>query len=116
MDPAKSLLLISLNSLWAALLGYAVCGDELPARTALAQGGALISLAVVVVPDCYELTPDALDLIPLATGIAMAAYLTLARFVALRLPRSSLELSPALGPLAGLVSRPSPPRSLLGAF
>mmetsp|Transcript_18151 Transcript_18151/g.56794 ORF Transcript_18151/g.56794 Transcript_18151/m.56794 type:complete len:314 (+) Transcript_18151:91-1032(+) len=102
VDPAKSLLLISLNSLWAALLGYAVCGDELPARTALAQGGALISLAVVFVPDCYELKPDALDLIPLATGIAMAAYLTLARFVALRLPRSSLELSPALGSLASI--------------
>jgi len=54
------------------------------------------------VPDCYELKPDALDLIPLATGIAMAAYLTLARFVALRLPRSSLELSPALGSLASI--------------
>mmetsp|Transcript_29081 Transcript_29081/g.93177 ORF Transcript_29081/g.93177 Transcript_29081/m.93177 type:complete len:392 (+) Transcript_29081:113-1288(+) len=102
VEPAKSLLLISLNSLWAALLGYAVCGDELPARTALAQGGALVSLAVVFIPNCYELKLDVLDLIPLATGIAMAAYLTLARFVALRLPRCSLDLSPALGSLASI--------------
>ena len=33
VDPAKALLLISLNPLWAALLGCALLGDRLEART-----------------------------------------------------------------------------------
>lgn len=55
VDPAKALLLISLNPLWAALLGYTFLGDKLERRTVIAQIAALISVCLVFVPNALQM-------------------------------------------------------------
>ena len=128
VDPAKALLLISLNPLWAALLGKLVLGDTLPMRTIIAQALSLVSTLVVFVPNILELlqpseneaasaagsspsapapggppsatSVDAIDLVPLATGFAVATFLTLSRYISLRRPKACLESAPALGAAA----------------
>lgn len=49
-DAAKALLLISLNPLWAALMGYVLLGDKLPRRTIIAQVLSLISTFIMLAP------------------------------------------------------------------
>ncbi|KAL3893068.1 MAG: hypothetical protein SGPRY_014504, partial [Prymnesium sp.] len=55
VDPAKALLLISLNPLWAALFGYFFLGDQLERRTVVAQIFALISITLVFVPNLLSM-------------------------------------------------------------
>ena len=118
VDPAKALLLISLNPLWAALLGKLILQDTLPTRTVVAQIVSLISTLLVFTPNVLEMlgptgpTPelpepdaslpdaslpdgslhdapqldgpssgasvDVNDFVPLATGFAVASFLTCA--------------------------------------
>ena len=47
---AEALLLISLNPLWAALIGWRCLGDELPRRTRWALAAAMVSIALVFLP------------------------------------------------------------------
>ena len=49
-DAALALLLISLNPLWAALLGKLCLGDPIPLRTAIAQALSLVAMLLVVLP------------------------------------------------------------------
>ena len=50
VNTAKALLLISLNPLWAALMGKVLLNDPLPTRTILAQGLALCATILVFMP------------------------------------------------------------------
>ena len=49
-DAAKALLLISLNPLWASLMGYVLLGDKLPRRTIIAQVLSLVSTFIMLAP------------------------------------------------------------------
>ncbi|KAL3904447.1 MAG: hypothetical protein SGPRY_011282, partial [Prymnesium sp.] len=59
VDTAKALLLISLNPLWAALLGYLLLGDELERRTVCAQTLALVAIALVFLPNLMAMSEHA---------------------------------------------------------
>lgn len=108
VNPAIALLLISLSPLWAALLGKVLLGDSLPTRTVVAQMLSLVATLVVFVPDFSAMvdedpgTPglELIDLVPLATGLAVAALLTYSRWQA----NASLEAAPALGALLTAVA------------
>mmetsp|Transcript_47639 Transcript_47639/g.84155 ORF Transcript_47639/g.84155 Transcript_47639/m.84155 type:complete len:318 (+) Transcript_47639:2-955(+) len=110
VDPAKALLLISLNPLWAALLGYACLGDTMERRTVVAQGVALLSIALVFVPNLMEMMSFALvlatdgveaeipaevyDMVPLVTGFSIASFMTYSRSCSLRgISDASMEAS-----------------------
>ena len=116
VSPALALVLISLNPLWAALLGKVLLGDPLPRRTVIAQGLSLVATTIVFVPTLMAMleTPlddagtdagpgatdtgdlfDAMDFVPLATGFLVAALLIYSRWHA----NASLEAAPALGAL-----------------
>lgn len=118
VDPAKALLLISLNPLWAALLGRFFLGDRLELRTCVAQGCSLLSIALVFVPNVLavfdsnsdtapeessgspadedEPAVDLLDLVPLATGLSIAAFMTFSRSCSRRgIPDAALEAAPS---------------------
>lgn len=115
VDPAKALLLISLNPLWSAILGVTVLGDLLPTRTVIAQALSLVSMVLVFVPNVLDaLSADPADeekaaeaegenplmvLIPFATGVLQAAFLIFVRFTAMRRPDTSFEAVPAVGAL-----------------
>ena len=139
VDPAKALLLISLNPLWAALLGKLVLRDTLPRRTIIAQLLSLLSTLLVFTPNLLEAlgarvesdgggpepeslpsatsadslpsatgddrlpsaaSVDANDFVPLATGFAVASFLTYSRYVSLHREAVSLDAAPALGAAA----------------
>ena len=105
VEPAFALLLMSLSPLWAALMGSLLLGDPLPMRTCVAQALSLLSTIIVFVPSLRKLlTPkhpehqhadlwDPIELVPLATGFAVAVLLTYSRWQA----HASLEMAPALG-------------------
>lgn len=126
---ANALLLISLNPLWAALLGWRVLGDVLPARTVIALVGAALSIALIFVPpaiihsiaDRQHASPsipsnetvisaDGVgnwrgDILSLATGLSLAALITTSRYAAMHKPGIVGAVAMALGGLvAGLVS------------
>ena len=71
VDPAKALLLISLNPLWAALQGKLLLGDPLPRRTVVAQLLSLLSTVVVFMLDLLNATQgiNAIDRLVLAHGL-----------------------------------------------
>jgi drug/metabolite transporter (DMT)-like permease len=123
VDPAKALLLVSLNPLWAALLGYLILGDKIPCRTIVAQGLALVSVLLLFVPsmlapvsavnasdlgtgsaedadasDAATLAPF-MDLLPLCTGISIAAFVVAARYTSMKRPSASLEAVPCIASL-----------------
>ena len=52
-EAAEALLLIALNPLWAALIGWRWLGDTLPLRTRVALDGAMASIAVVFLPRIF---------------------------------------------------------------
>ena len=100
---AEALLLISINPLWAALIGWRFLGDALPLRTLLALAGATASILIMYLPrvlgwgdDTSHDTSDAEegehsdrpyrlmgDLIALGTGLCLAAFGNAVRHVRL---------------------------------
>lgn len=91
---AEALLLISLNPLWAALIGWRFLGDALPLRTKLAVGGAMLSIALIFVP---SLVGDADDgehsstrlagaLVAVGTGFGLAGFGNAVRYARKRHP------------------------------
>ena len=108
---AKALLLISLNPLWATMLGWRVLGDRLPRRTVLALVGAGCSVASIFIPPAVlrETAEEAVssdgvgnwrgDLIAVATGMALAGMITANRFGAQRRPKALMALGASLGSL-----------------
>ena len=116
---AKALLLISLNLLWSALLGWRVLGDKLPRRTLIALvGGAAAALLIVIPPIIAPPSSQAVeepviaadgvgnwrgDVLALATGISLASLVTTTRLVNRRRPQVLGAVAVALGALgAGL--------------
>lgn len=55
VDPAKALLLISINPLWGALLSSIRIGDRLPVRTRLMLLASLIAAAIICYPSIQML-------------------------------------------------------------
>lgn len=137
VDPAKALLLISLNPLWAALFGWLLLGDVLETRTVVAQVLSLISITLVFMPNFLSFLSsrhsaasgasdevgnvlpadgggsastaasdgDAMDsgpsewydLMPLVTGMAIAAFLVYSRYCSMRgISDASMEAAPPL--------------------
>ena len=107
VDPAKALVLISLNPLWAALMGYVFLGDTLSTKTAVALALSVVSILIVFVPNMLALfagsaapvsadgTAEIIDLVPLVTGVAVAAFLTYSRYCSMQgIADASLELAP----------------------
>eukprot|EP00316_Scyphosphaera_apsteinii_P015952 CAMPEP_0119305892 /NCGR_PEP_ID=MMETSP1333-20130426/6774_1 /TAXON_ID=418940 /ORGANISM="Scyphosphaera apsteinii, Strain RCC1455" /LENGTH=379 /DNA_ID=CAMNT_0007309083 /DNA_START=48 /DNA_END=1187 /DNA_ORIENTATION=- len=109
VDPAKALLLISLNPLWAALLGYMCLNDELPTRTMIAQAMSLLSITLVFAPDILIVlgpgssvrpSSEILDIVPLFTGVSMACFLTFSRWCSLRsVSDAALDVAPSVSSL-----------------
>ena len=121
VEAAKALLFISLNPLWAALLGKVLLGDALETRTVVAQAFSLVASFLVFVPALSTLLPmpssatlvlasamadegdelgsgelfNMVDLVPLFTGMAVAGQLTFSRWQS----HASLELAPCGGAL-----------------
>jgi len=113
---ARALLFISLNPLWAAVLGRVVLGEVLPRRTMLALIGAALSVGCLVFPPIalgedagVAVAADGVgnwrgDCISLATGAALASLITASRLTAKRRPRAPVELGVALGSVAAAVA------------
>ena len=113
VDPAKALLLISLNPLWSALMGYVLLGDKLPMRTIVAQAVSLVAMVVMMAPNLMALlAPDGsnaidhggeqnemMDLVPLLTGISQAGLLIFVRFASICHPAATMDFVPALSAL-----------------
>jgi len=118
--PARALILISLSPLWAALLG-ALLGEKIDRATMYALGCAAASVALVFAPSLLGLVDDSesagrpaqqqrrsesaslLDVLPLATGVVMAAYVVSTRRLLQRGPGASGPVIPALGTAISLV-------------
>lgn len=116
VDPAKALLLISLNPLWAALFGWVALGDALERRTVVAQALSLISIALVFMPkllraldvgltagsdaegsEAADAFSEVYDVVPLVTGMAIAAFLVYSRWCSMHgISEASLEAAPPL--------------------
>lgn len=131
-DAATALLIISLNPLWAALLGFCCLRDALPCHTVCALLFACLSVGVVFLPDLLALRPatsalatnapamatagaegptaerDTSALGALAafgTGLCLAGYLTTIRHAVTRCPRANMLAGAGLGALlAALVA------------
>lgn len=134
---AKALLLISLNPLWAALLGWRVLGDVVPRRTVITLVGAGLSVLFILLPpilgDTSEddgasnttstatISADGVgnwrgDLLSVGTGLSLASLITSSRYAAMRRPRAPGAIAMALGSfgaaavtfVAALVVEPHP--------
>jgi drug/metabolite transporter (DMT)-like permease len=125
-DPATALLLISLNPLWAALLGWFVLHDALPTRTLACLFLACVCVLVVVVPPLVMRgdgknasvviavgggtgrAGEALagDCVAFITGLSVAAYIIVVRHAASKCPDASMSASAGIGALvaSGLAS------------
>ncbi|KAL7505850.1 hypothetical protein ACHAXN_003284, partial [Cyclotella atomus] len=83
---ALALLLISLNSLWGAIIGKIVLKDELPLRTYVAMILAFGCMLIIFVPEIISkeeeniaTTSLAWAVIPLITGFLSASYFSIVR-------------------------------------
>mmetsp|Transcript_5606 Transcript_5606/g.10875 ORF Transcript_5606/g.10875 Transcript_5606/m.10875 type:complete len:383 (-) Transcript_5606:209-1357(-) len=111
-EPAFALLLISLNILWATLLGKVLLGDPLPIRTAIALLVSLCAIIAVFVPKILDYSQDdgessssgagttvAFTGVPFFTGFAVAALLTFSRWQ----KGAQLEAAPIIGALLSVL-------------
>jgi drug/metabolite transporter (DMT)-like permease len=106
-DPAAALLLISLNPLWAALMGWAFLGDALKPRTVAALVMASLSVGVVFLPTLLSTgapIPLAGVLVSLGTGFSAACYMTAVRAALLNDPRAGMAACSGLGALVASVA------------
>ncbi|MGC8763684.1 MAG: DMT family transporter [Acidobacteriota bacterium] len=84
---AASLLLMSAQPLWAALLGLLFLKEAVPRRGAAGMGLALLGIAAIAWSDRSHGTSSLLgDSLALLSGLAAAGYLTVGRHLRLRLP------------------------------
>ena len=119
-DTARAMLFISLNPMWAALLGWFVLGDRLPPRTiGLLMAGVTSTLIVFVpsllIPEGPAVASDAAtessaasaaghqpatllgDMISMATGLCLASYVTFIRYCAKIRPAAAIDAAPSVG-------------------
>jgi drug/metabolite transporter (DMT)-like permease len=90
-SPANALLFISLNPLWAAVLGRFFLGDHIPLQTGIALIAALSSIAIIFLPTVFGSSSDPHggddigststkgDVVALATGFFLASWITIVR-------------------------------------
>ena len=115
---ARALLLINLNPLWAAMFSRCMLKEKLPTYTLVALGCAGASVLVVFVPqmagaslgedaaeDAAGGVPQSLegDLAGLATGVALALYITTNRHAAKWRPKAAMSIASAIGGLLSFV-------------
>ena len=106
---AKALLFISLNPLWAALLGWRLLGDALPPQTIAVMVVAGVAIMLVLVPPLVldEASAEGAlhgDMVAVATGISLATYITNNRYCQKSRPGAALSLTPFLGGLLSFVA------------
>lgn len=115
---ARALLLISLNPLWAALLGRLVLKERLPTHTLAALVLATAGIVVIFVPDVISGSAAAAaasnvtdegrgegavqesiegDLVALGTGFFLAAYIVVNRHAAMYRPGTPMNVVSAFG-------------------
>lgn len=91
---AASLLLMSAQPLWAALLGLLFLKEAVPRRGAAGMALALLGIAAIAWSDRSHGTSNLLgDSLALLSGLAAAGYLTVGRHLRLRLPLPTYLLS-----------------------
>ena len=112
-ETARAMLFISLNPVWAALLGCFFLGDQLPKRTLGLLGAGILSTAIVFVPSLLETQqpssnnapgspthqPVTLlgDVVSLATGLCLASYVTFIRYCSKFRPTAAIDAAPSFG-------------------
>jgi drug/metabolite transporter (DMT)-like permease len=91
---ASSLLLMSAQPLWAALLGLLFLREAVPRRGAAGMLLALLGIAAIAWSDRSHGATNLLgDSLALLSGLAAAGYLTVGRHLRLRLPLATYLLS-----------------------
>ncbi len=91
---ASSLLLMSAQPLWAALLGLLFLKESVPRRGAVGMLLALLGIAAIAWSDRSHGAGNLLgDSLALLSGLAAAGYLTVGRHLRLRLPLATYLLS-----------------------
>ena len=117
---ARAILLVSLNPIWAAVIGRVALAEALPRRTVAAIAVAVGAMLLAFVPslagadgqggggehgdgsDSGERAPSARgDATALATGVLIAAFLTLVRSAGGACPDAPMPLASAVGALVG---------------
>ena len=84
---ASSLLVMSAQPVWAALLGFLLLREPVPRRGASAIGLSLAGIALIAWGDFGRGAQSVVgDLLALASGVAAAGYLTVGRHLRNRLP------------------------------
>jgi drug/metabolite transporter (DMT)-like permease len=118
---ANAIMLFSLNPLWAALMGRVFLKDPVEKHTVVVMAIAFLAVALAFVPSV--LWPEGRegaegsegasqptlhgDLVSLATGVTLAAFITGSRAGSLNDPFAPMGIAPALGSLgASLIATP----------
>ena len=125
-NASRAMLLISMDPLWAAVLGWWALDDKLRPRTAGLLLAGLISALLVFAPNVMSATaeggeggedarrmlgaalptislsgpqPPTLrgDLIALGTGLCLASYITFVRYTLRHRPDAAIDAAPSLG-------------------
>uniref|UniRef100_A0A7S0ALK0 EamA domain-containing protein n=1 Tax=Pyrodinium bahamense TaxID=73915 RepID=A0A7S0ALK0_9DINO len=110
---ANTLLFLSLNPLWAALLGFLVLGERMPPRTIAALLVAFCAVGLIFVPQIIQGAEaehrGALstwgDFIAVGSGLTLACYITVLRHAGKQVPDANMTVVAVLGSaLAAVVS------------
>jgi len=121
-DTARAMLFISLNPVWAALLGWLILGDKLPIRTMGLLCAGVCSTLIVFVPELisgldgqaegpehraddhvsahHQPATLAGDAISFGTGLCLASYVTFIRYCAKYRPKAAIDAAPSVGNFA----------------
>jgi len=105
VEPAQALILISLSPVWAAGFGFVLLGETVDGRTLASLAVALASVGTMFAPAICGVSGDGGDeagapwanVVPLATGAAMASFVVSVRHLAKAHPLASIPAIPALG-------------------
>jgi drug/metabolite transporter (DMT)-like permease len=100
---ANTLLFLSLNPIWAALLGYFILKERIARETIVALVFAFGSILLIFVPtisgehdDGHSDTSTLGDLLALLAGLGLAMYLTSLRRAAIKCPEGDFTITTAL--------------------
>lgn len=100
---ANTLLFLSLNPIWASLLGYFILKERIPRVTIVALAFAFGSILLIFVPtisgkqdEGHSDTSTLGDLLALLAGFALAMYLTSLRRAGIKCPDGDFSITTAL--------------------